>query len=96
LQDLIHRLYRYAELDGHNGCVNTVSFNPTGDLLVSGSDDRDIIVWNWAAKEELFSYDSGHEDNVFQARVMPFSDDRIIVSCAADGQVCKLLPCYCF
>jgi WD repeat-containing protein 42A len=83
-------------LDGHNGCVNTVSFNPTGDLLVSGSDDRDIIVWNWAAKEELFSYDSGHEDNVFQARVMPFSDDRIIVSCAADGQVCKLLPCYCF
>jgi len=88
LQDLVRRLVKYAELEGHRGCVNTVSFNPSGELLVSGSDDRIIKVWNWASKEEDLSYDSGHQGNVFQARVMPYSDDRVIVSCAADGQVC--------
>lgn len=86
-EDLIHRLVQYAELEGHNGCVNTVSFNPSGELLVSGSDDQDIIVWKWASKKRVLSYHSGHEDNVLQARTMPYSDDRIIVSCAADGQV---------
>lgn len=91
LQDLIHRLTLFATLDGHDGCVNTVSFNPTGELLVSGSDDREIVIWNWAAKEQILSYHSGHEGNVFQARVMPFSDDRTIVSCAADGQVSQFL-----
>lgn len=89
LQDLIQRLVKFAELEGHTGCVNTVSFNPTGELLVSGSDDQEIILWNWAGKKQVLSYDSGHENNVFQARVMPYSDDRIIVSCAADGQVCQ-------
>ncbi len=29
------------------GCVNTVSFNPSGDLLVSGSDDQAIMLWDW-------------------------------------------------
>lgn len=82
---------KYAELDGHAGCVNTVSFNPSGEILVSGSDDQEIILWNWASKTEILGYPSGHQGNVFQARVMPYSDNRIIVSCAADGQVCFML-----
>lgn len=77
----------YGKLDGHAGCVNTVHFNPSGELLVSGSDDRRIIFWDWAAKTLRLSYSSGHESNVFQAKVMPFSDDQTVVSCAADGQV---------
>lgn len=32
-------------------------------------------------------YDSGHVDNIFQARILPHSADRTVVSCAADGQV---------
>ena len=67
--------------------MNTVHFSPSGDVLVSGSDDRQIVLWDWFAKKELLSYCSGHESNVFQARVMPFSNDRSVVSCAADGQV---------
>ncbi|KAJ7531058.1 hypothetical protein O6H91_14G030900 [Diphasiastrum complanatum] len=86
-QDLVQRLELYAKLDGHHGCVNTVHFSPSGEFLVSGSDDRIIVFWDWVAKLKKFSYNSGHESNVFQARVMPFSDDRSIVSCAADGQV---------
>ncbi|KAI5073479.1 hypothetical protein GOP47_0011492 [Adiantum capillus-veneris] len=86
-EDLIRRFHLYADLDGHTGCVNTVHFNPSGDILVSGSDDRDIVFWNWAAKSKILSFPSGHEENVFQARIMPFSDDRVLISCAADGQV---------
>ncbi|EFJ09381.1 hypothetical protein SELMODRAFT_43681, partial [Selaginella moellendorffii] len=87
LQDLIQRLERYAELSGHDGCVNTVHFNPSGDILVSGSDDKEIVFWDWAARSKKLSFNSGHDNNVFQARIMPFSNDRSVVTCAADGQV---------
>ncbi|MCO5611216.1 hypothetical protein L7F22_065467 [Adiantum nelumboides] len=86
-QDLIERLQLYGKLKGHAGCVNTVHFNPSGEILVSGSDDRRIVFWDWAAKISRLSYCSGHDSNVFQAKVMPFSGDRSVVSCAADGQV---------
>ena len=86
-QDFIRHFGLYTELHGHMGCVNTVNFNPSGEILVSGSDDREIGLWDWAAKVKRLSFTSGHDDNVFQARIMPFSDDRIIISCAADGQV---------
>ena len=45
--DLIHRLQLDRKLDNHEGCVNTVAFNPTGERLVSGSDDLHINVWDW-------------------------------------------------
>ncbi|KAL3691481.1 hypothetical protein R1sor_005132 [Riccia sorocarpa] len=86
-EDVIKRLKLYGRLDGHRGCVNTVHFSPSGDLLISGSDDTEIVIWDWAAKSRKLSYSSGHKSNVFQARVMPFTDDRSIVTCAADGQV---------
>eukprot|EP00246_Nothoceros_aenigmaticus_P001171 TRINITY_DN1156_c0_g1_i2.p1 TRINITY_DN1156_c0_g1~~TRINITY_DN1156_c0_g1_i2.p1 ORF type:complete len:486 (+),score=59.71 TRINITY_DN1156_c0_g1_i2:283-1740(+) len=86
-QDLVQRFQQFANLEFHDGCVNTVHFSPSGELLVSGSDDRYIVFWDWAAKTKRLHYDSGHESNVFQARIMPFSDDRQVVSCGADGQV---------
>lgn len=39
-------------LEGHDGCVNAVAFDPTGTLLVSGSDDQRIMVWDWEAGEQ--------------------------------------------
>ena len=36
---------------------------------------------------KLLQYQSGHRNNVFQARAMPGSNDATIVTCAADGQV---------
>ncbi len=87
MQDFIKRLKLDATLEGHDGCVNTVHFNSTGETLVSGSDDKEIVLWNWAVERKRLSYASGHDGNVFQARMMPYSDDRVIISCAADGQV---------
>lgn len=74
-------------LAGHEGCVNTVAFNDTGDVLLSGSDDLSIILWNWRANRELLHYDSGHTSNVFQARALPHSSTSSIVTCARDGQI---------
>ncbi|XP_050887221.1 uncharacterized protein LOC127092404 isoform X2 [Lathyrus oleraceus] len=86
-EDLVLRLDVFRKLDKHRGCVNTVCFNADGDVLVSGSDDRRIILWDWETGRTKLSFHSGHSNNVFQAKFMPHSDDRTIVTCAADGQV---------
>lgn len=81
------RLDVLRKLDKHRGCVNSVCFNTYGDILVSGSDDRRVILWDWESGQVKLSFHSGHANNVFQAKFMPYSEDRSIVTCAADGQV---------
>ncbi|CAM8990931.1 unnamed protein product [Rhodiola kirilowii] len=86
-QDLVLRLSLFRKLEKHRGCVNTVSFNADGDVIISGSDDQRIILWNWETGNAKLTFESGHLDNVFQAKFMPYTEDRTIVTCAADGQV---------
>ena len=40
-------------------CVNTVSFDQSGEVLVSGSDDTSVILWDWQAGRQLLAYESG-------------------------------------
>ncbi|XP_026403114.1 DDB1- and CUL4-associated factor 8-like [Papaver somniferum] len=84
---IVEQIDLYGKLNAHDGCVNTVHFNSTGDFIVSGSDDTQVIFWDWAAKSKRLAYSSGHSDNIFQARIMPFTDDRTVITSAADGQV---------
>ncbi|XP_062081540.1 uncharacterized protein LOC133787581 [Humulus lupulus] len=86
-EDLVLRLDVYKRLEKHIGCVNTVSFNETGDILVSSSDDRRVILWNWESGELKLSFQSDHSNNIFQAKFMPYTSDRSIVTCGADGEV---------
>ncbi|KFK30152.1 hypothetical protein AALP_AA7G223600 [Arabis alpina] len=86
-ESMVLRLEIYKKLVKHKGCVNTVSFNGGGDILISGSDDRRVVLWDWELGNVKLSFHSGHANNVFQAKFMPFSDDRTIVTCAADGMV---------
>ncbi|WOL16800.1 DDB1- and CUL4-associated factor 8 isoform X2 [Canna indica] len=86
-EDLVLRFGIHRKLDKHTGCVNTVSFNADGDILASGSDDTKVILWDWDAGLVKLSFNSGHSDNVFQALFMPYTDDRTIITCAADGEV---------
>ncbi|KAF6766904.1 WD40 repeat [Kalmanozyma brasiliensis GHG001] len=30
---------------GHTGCVNALSWSPSGQVLASGSDDRNVVLW---------------------------------------------------
>nr|GEY07592.1 hypothetical protein [Tanacetum cinerariifolium] len=85
-KDLIMRLERARTLERHSGCVSRLSFND-GDILVSGSDDRDVILWDWEIGCVKLSFNSRHRHKVLEAKIMPETDDRSIVTCGADGQV---------
>ncbi|CAL1531774.1 unnamed protein product [Lymnaea stagnalis] len=84
---MVKRLVRVDKMIAHEGCVNALSFNRIGTLLASGSDDLNIVLWNWQRARPSLIYDSGHRSNVFQAKFMPFSGDCHVISCARDGQV---------
>ena len=68
------RLDLARKLQNHRGCVNTVSFNADGDILISGSDDRQVILWDWETGSVKLAFDSGHNSNVFQAKIVPETD----------------------
>lgn len=85
--NLVKRFELQCKLEYHDGCVNALHFNRIGTLLASGSDDLNIVLWNWIRKRPALYYDSGHRSNVFQAKFMPFSGDCHVVSCARDGQI---------
>ncbi|XP_054436994.1 DDB1- and CUL4-associated factor 8-like [Pteronotus mesoamericanus] len=74
-------------LEGHRGCVNSVHFNQRGTWLASSSDDLRVIVWDWARQQSVLNFDSGHRNNVFQAKFLPNCGDSMLATCARDGQV---------
>lgn len=86
-QDFVLRFDISRKLVSHRGCVNTLDFNSDGNILASGSDDTMVMLWDWETGCKKLSCFSGHHRNVFQAKFMPFSEDKSIVTCAADGQV---------
>ena len=52
--DILQRLQLSARLEVHAGCVNTVAWNCSGSLLLSGSDDHRLVLtnpythrWDW-------------------------------------------------
>ena len=65
---LVKRLTLHDKLVHHDGCVNTLHFNMSGDLLASGSDDLEIVIWDWAKGKKKIAYQSGHSSNVFQVK----------------------------
>lgn len=58
-------------------------FNTEGDILVSGAGDRAVILWDWESGKTKLSFNSGHKASVFQAKIMPYSNGRSIVTSAA-------------
>lgn len=83
----VEHLQLFNKLTHHEGCVNALHFNATGTRLVSGSDDLNIVIWDWGKGKPVLVYESGHRNNVFQAKFLPLSGDCHIVSCGRDGQI---------
>lgn len=71
----------------HQGCVNTLSWNESGSLLLSGSDDQHLVVTNGHTYKVVSDYRTSHRANIFSAKFMPASGDHNIVSCSGDGIV---------
>lgn len=40
---IVERMKRLGKLDKHDGCVNCLNFNKSGNLLVTGSDDLKVM-----------------------------------------------------
>ncbi|CAH0395817.1 unnamed protein product [Bemisia tabaci] len=83
----VQRLQLSHKLSKHTGCVNTLNFNQRGDLLLSGSDDRKCIMWNWAENKVNLKFETGHWSNVFNVKFLPHTADTHVVTCGRDGQV---------
>jgi WD repeat-containing protein 42A len=97
----LHRQYAYPallarfslarKLNRHAGCVNTITWNETGSLLVSGSDDCCLCIWTVSWSEAVACLKSAvstaHTRNIFCAKFVPESADSKVVTSALDGKV---------
>ena len=75
-------------LAGHNVCVNTVHCNQHGTWLATSSDDLKVILWDWVHRQPVLEFESGHRNNVYQAKFLPHCGDTTLAMCGCDGQIC--------
>lgn len=85
--NFVQRFGLIKTLPLHQGCVNTLSWNESGSLLLSGSDDQHLVVTNGHTYKVVSDYRTSHRANIFSAKFMPASGDHNIVSCSGDGIV---------
>ncbi|XP_061211050.1 DDB1- and CUL4-associated factor 6 isoform X4 [Neopsephotus bourkii] len=86
-REFIQRLKLEATLNVHDGCVNTICWNDTGEYILSGSDDTNLVISNPYSRKVLTTIRSGHRANIFSAKFLPCTDDKQIVSCSGDGVI---------
>lgn len=43
---MMQRMSLLKRLKVHNGCVNSICWNSTGELILSGSDDQHLVLTN--------------------------------------------------
>ncbi len=101
----IHDIKTYELLhtfeDAHEDYLTTMVLSPDGKLMVSGSDDLSIKVWDLTDREELHHWEHVHSGNFsidsFQYLINNFidniknvlisSDKRSIISCCQKGSI---------
>ncbi|VFQ79017.1 unnamed protein product [Cuscuta campestris] len=84
---MVRKLSLERELEGHQGCVNTIAWNSRGSLLISGSDDTRMNIWNYFNRKLLHSIETGHSANIFCTKFVPETSDELVVSGAGDAEV---------
>jgi U3 small nucleolar RNA-associated protein 12 len=53
-------LTSYLTLNGHKGEITCISFNTKGSLMLSGSKDTDLVIWDITSETGLFRL-KGHK-----------------------------------
>ncbi len=77
-----------ARLDGHTGAITALGFSPLGDVLVSGSADRTVRVWDsrTGAPRHVLGGDVRFARHTHDIRRAVFSPDgRRVASAGGDG-----------
>ncbi|KAJ8924994.1 hypothetical protein NQ315_001159 [Exocentrus adspersus] len=84
-ESLVQRLGLLKSLPIHQGCVNTICWNDTGEYILSGSDDQNLVITNGHNYKVKANYCTSHHANIFSAKFLPCTNDMQIVSCSGDG-----------
>lgn len=84
-ESFVQRLGLLKKLQIHQGCVNTICWNDTGEYILSGSDDQHLVITNGHNYKVLENYSTSHHANIFSAKFLPCTNDKQIVSCSGDG-----------
>lgn len=71
-------------LTGHTNSVVSVAISPDGQMLVSGSGDSTIKVWNLSTGKEMRTL-IGHTDGVGSVVISP--DGQTLVSASGDSTI---------
>ena len=85
---MARRLKLVKQLSSHNGCVNTIQFDTTGNLLLSGSDDKTLKIFDPKRSSKtalIWSFQTQHFSNIFSASFL--KGLTYAVSCSRDGEV---------
>ncbi|XP_033224955.1 DDB1- and CUL4-associated factor 6-like isoform X2 [Belonocnema kinseyi] len=82
---MMQRMSLLKRLKVHDGCVNSICWNNSGELILSGSDDQHLVLTNAYTYQVLTDYKTSHRANIFSAKFLPDSGDHRIVSCSGDG-----------
>ncbi|XP_034489626.1 DDB1- and CUL4-associated factor 6-like [Drosophila innubila] len=85
--DFVQRMNLLSTLNVHNGCVNTVNWNASGTLIVSGSDDNHLVITEAKSGRVAAKTKTLHKRHIFSARFMPFTNDQAVISCSGEGIV---------
>ncbi|BAY23626.1 WD repeat-containing protein [Calothrix sp. NIES-2100] len=80
LQTIVDNIRERVQLKGHQGSVNSASFSPDGQRIVTASDDKTAKVWDSNGK--LLADLKGHQGEVYRASFSP--DGQRIVTASAD------------
>ncbi len=76
-QDALHRVWfnirERLKLEGHSNAVNSVAFSPSGDCIISGSDDNTLRLWDLKGNAIGAPFE-GHSNAVRSVAFSPSGD----------------------
>lgn len=85
---LVSTFSQRGYLSDHQGCVNSIEFNPDCGLLVTGSDDMHVCIYDARDRWKLLAkVPTSHQRNIFSAQMMPATNNRVLLTCGLDGAV---------
>lgn len=68
-----------------DGSVESIAFSPDGRMLVSGTDNHDLILWDTASHQPIGGPMPGHKDQVNSVAFSP--DGKLLASGSSDNTI---------
>uniref|UniRef100_A0A182SJN3 WD_REPEATS_REGION domain-containing protein n=1 Tax=Anopheles maculatus TaxID=74869 RepID=A0A182SJN3_9DIPT len=84
---LLGRLAVYRTCEAHKKTINSMVWNESGELLLSGASDGYITITN-PLKKQFNRFKTPHPSKIMCARFMPCEDNLVVTSSCHDGLMC--------